>query len=110
MPILERHDVHMKSATIAELRNHFSGYLRKVARGERFLVRRRNEIVAEIGPPSRADAHADSESLEPTLVEIASQGGLRLGTGRLPEWCLRPLSGAGANLLAAVLEEREHGR
>jgi prevent-host-death family protein len=35
---------------VTELRQHLSGYLRRVARGERFVVTNRREPVAELVP------------------------------------------------------------
>jgi prevent-host-death family protein len=36
---------------IAELRQHLTRYLQRVARGERLIVTDRNRPVAELGPP-----------------------------------------------------------
>jgi len=101
----------MKSATIADLRNHLSSYLKVVERGEKILVRRRGEVIAEIRPPPPATEREDAdEDLDARLVELENQGLIRRGSGRLPGWCLQPLAGPRANLLKALLEEREAGR
>ncbi len=40
---------------VRELRDNLSGYLRQARQGASILVMSHDEIVAEIGPPSRAD-------------------------------------------------------
>jgi prevent-host-death family protein len=47
------------SVGVAELRRNLSRYLRRVARGERFVVTDRNRPVAELGPPPAAGAGLD---------------------------------------------------
>ena len=45
----------MTSTGIRELKNHLSRYVRRIERGERIAVTAHGRVVAEIGPPSRAD-------------------------------------------------------
>jgi prevent-host-death family protein len=44
---------------IAELRQHLTRYLRRVAQGERLIVTDRNRPVAELGPPPSTGAALD---------------------------------------------------
>jgi prevent-host-death family protein len=44
---------------IAELRQHLTRYLQRVARGERLVVTDRNRPVAELGPPPTTGAALD---------------------------------------------------
>ena len=44
---------------IAELRQHLTRYLRRVAEGERLIVTDRNRPVAELGPPPTTGAALD---------------------------------------------------
>jgi prevent-host-death family protein len=44
---------------IAELRQHLTRYLRRVAQGERLIVTDRNRPVAELGPPPATGAALD---------------------------------------------------
>jgi len=43
--------MYMSTVGIAELRQHLSRYLQRVADGERLVVTDRNRPVAELGPP-----------------------------------------------------------
>ncbi len=98
----------IKAVKIAELKNRLSYYLRRVQRGESILVCDRERVIARI---DRVDAHsrvpeADAEWLE----RLERRGVIRRGTGKLPRRWLgrRPL--AGADVVAALLREREEGR
>jgi prevent-host-death family protein len=44
---------------IAELRQHLTRYLHRVAQGERLIVTDRNRPVAELGPPPATGAALD---------------------------------------------------
>ncbi len=44
----------MKTATVRELRNHYTKLLRWVARGEEVEVTRRGKVVARVIPPGLA--------------------------------------------------------
>ncbi len=68
----------MKAINVSELKAHLSKYLRMAARGTRFVVKDRDEPIAQLGPP------------DPVAVSwrdrLASAGRLRLGSqdwGRL---------------------------
>ncbi|MGH9318536.1 MAG: type II toxin-antitoxin system Phd/YefM family antitoxin [Vicinamibacteria bacterium] len=96
----------MKTVKIAELRNRLSYYLRRVQQGEPILVSDRDRVVARIDRVEPHAAGTDSEWLE----RLERRGIVRRGKGRpTPEWLTRrPL--VRADVVAALLEERENGR
>jgi len=100
----------MKYATIAEFRNHLAAYLKRVERGERILIRRRGEVIAELRPSSGEERTGRPEALQERLEALERKGFLRRGTQQWPEWSLRPITGEPAPVLEALLEERENGR
>lgn len=53
----------MKTAGIADLRAHLSGYLRDVAGGDVVLVTNRGRLVAELRPPGASDPSASPPDL-----------------------------------------------
>lgn len=67
---------------LRELKNRLSEYVRWVRAGETILVTDRGEVVAELRRPGQAPADAD---VEPGLLELASQGLLRLGGTNSPD-------------------------
>lgn len=100
----------MKYATIAEFRNHLAAYLRRVEAGERILIRRRGEVIAELRPSSGAERFDARASLERRLDDLEREGFLRRGTQPWPEWSRGPITGESAPVLEALLDEREDGR
>ena len=62
----------MKAITVTELKSHLSKYLRLASRGARFIVKDRDEPIAQLGP------------LQPEALSwrdrLAGEGRLRLGT------------------------------
>jgi antitoxin (DNA-binding transcriptional repressor) of toxin-antitoxin stability system len=75
--------LYVKTISFTEFRQHASGVLGEVEKGERFLVLRHGKPVAELSPPS-------------------------VGPGAAPSW-KRPglrLTAKGASLSSAILEER----
>ncbi|HEY3352871.1 MAG TPA: hypothetical protein VGQ83_06455 [Polyangia bacterium] len=62
----------MKAINVTELKAHLSKYLRMASRGTRFVVKDRDEPVAQLGPP-QAEALSWHERL-------AREGRLRPGT------------------------------
>jgi hypothetical protein len=67
---------------IRELKNRLSEYIRWVRAGETILVTDRGEVVAELRRPGRSASDAD---VDPGLLELASQGLLRLGGTNSPD-------------------------
>jgi len=97
-----------KTVKIAELKNRLSHYLRRVQRGESILVCDRDRVVARI---ERVDAHAPlPEGEGEWLDRLERRGIIRRGTGKPSrEWLARkPV--VGADVVAALLREREEGR
>jgi prevent-host-death family protein len=94
----------MKKASISELKNQLSSYLQQVRAGETVLILDRNQPIARI--ERIADEDRDEQ-----LARLHRAGILTPPTQAVPMDLLRsPSPGAGANVLAALLEEREDGR
>ena len=94
-----------KTVKIAELKNRLSHYLRRVQRGESILVCDRDRIVARI---ERVEAPTPLPEGEGEWLErLERRGVIRRGTGKLSrEWFARkPV--VGADIVAALLRERE---
>jgi prevent-host-death family protein len=95
----------VQTATVSKLKASLSHYLRLVKAGEEVLVSECGRPIAKLVPVTGAEA------LPPHLAEMARQGLVRVGSGRLPKnfWGLpRPRDPKG-RLLSTVLEERERG-
>jgi antitoxin (DNA-binding transcriptional repressor) of toxin-antitoxin stability system len=97
----------MKTVGIAELKNRLSYYLRCVERGEPILVRTRDRVIARI---DRVDAHAATPGTDAEWLDrLERRGIIRRGTGKLsPQWLARRPAVA-ADVVAALLREREEG-
>jgi antitoxin (DNA-binding transcriptional repressor) of toxin-antitoxin stability system len=98
----------MQSATISELKNRLSHYLRLVRQGEAVLIRDRDRVIARIEPAGGADTSVDDEAW---LARLERRGIARRPTSSLPDsfWERRPVLDADL-LLAAVLAERDESR
>ena len=99
----------MERATISQLKNNLSAYLRKVRAGETVLVLDRNRPVARIEAVSGPDFEDER------LAELERQGLIRRPTHPLTpeEWdafLKEPLPKAKASVLEALLEERREER
>lgn len=98
----------MKSVNVAELKNRLSHYLRLVRRGRSVLVRDRDRVIARIDPAhDPADAGTDDEAW---LARLEVQGIVRRGTGRIERALLARRPRVEADVVAALLSEREEGR
>jgi antitoxin (DNA-binding transcriptional repressor) of toxin-antitoxin stability system len=94
----------MKKASVSDLKNQISRYLDYVKQGETVLVLDRQIPVAELKPVS-------GKSSSGKLLALERKGIIRLGSGDIPEKFFKgKLSGKGARILEALLEEREKGR
>lgn len=99
----------MKTATISETKNNLSALLDRVRAGETVLILDRETPVARLEPVGpAADAGRDAR-----LAKLEREGRVRRGTGKASRLVLgslpvRPASGA--DVLEALLEEREEGR
>jgi antitoxin (DNA-binding transcriptional repressor) of toxin-antitoxin stability system len=97
----------MKSVNIAELKDKLSAYLQRVRRGEAILVRDRDEIIARIEPVSHSPQLLGDDAW---LAELERRGVARRGRRRLPKAWSKDRPKVKADLIAALLSEREEGR
>lgn len=95
----------MKKATISELKNHLSKYLRYVKQGEPVLVLDRGLAVAEILP--RSPRRSDDEEL---LKRLEAKGIIRRGDPQKTKNFPYPQGKGETGVLKALLEERRSGR
>ncbi len=98
----------MRTVGIAELKNRLSHYLRQVQRGESILIRDRDRVIARL---ERVGAHEpvsgdDAEWLE----RLERRGVLRRGIGKPTGRWLAGRPRVGADVVAALLKERDEGR
>lgn len=89
----------MKAINVSELKAHLSKYLRLASRGERIVVKDRNEPVAQLGPLSGEDVTWRDR--------LSREGRLRLGT---QDWASLTVTRIGRSLdiqasLRAVRED-----
>lgn len=95
----------MKKATISELKNRLSAYLRLVREGQTVLVCDRNEIIARLERVERE--YPEDER----LARLESRGLVNRATRPLPLATLRaPAPSPRTSVVAALLEERTEGR
>jgi prevent-host-death family protein len=95
----------MERATISQVKNHLSSYIRKVRAGQSILILDRDHPVARIEPVAIED---DPEG---RLASMAREGLLKLPTQPVPVKMLKsatPIRVTG--VLEALLEERRTGR
>ena len=95
----------MKRAGIAELKNRLSYYLDFVRRGQSVLVYDRDRPIARIEPVRPSDAVADDD----WTAQLQQSGALRPPSARLAKDWLRHRPAVHADVVAALLEERESG-
>jgi antitoxin (DNA-binding transcriptional repressor) of toxin-antitoxin stability system len=97
----------VKTVGVAELKNRLSYYLRCVERGEPVLVRARNRVIARI---DRVDVHGSNPGSDAEWLDrLERRGVIRRATGkRSPQWLARRPAVA-ADVVAALLQEREEG-
>jgi antitoxin (DNA-binding transcriptional repressor) of toxin-antitoxin stability system len=99
--------IAMKSVNAAELKNRLSHYLRLVRRGEPILVRDRDQVIARIEPAG--DALATGTDTE-RLAVLERKCAIRRVRGRIDAELLAQRPRVRADLVAALLREREEGR
>jgi antitoxin (DNA-binding transcriptional repressor) of toxin-antitoxin stability system len=95
----------MQDVTISELRDHLSEWLRRVERGERVRVKRRDEVIAVLAPPTRDDAAVSG--LEERLARLEREGVLRRGSGPRPAWLDALEVGTSDVAVQVLLADRE---
>lgn len=92
----------VRSANIAELRNHLTRYLKEVRAGEEIVVRDRQTPIAKIVPLSlEGDDASDSTLVASGLMRKA------LHTLRPSFWKTRRAGMSIGRAVAAVIEDRE---
>jgi prevent-host-death family protein len=95
----------MEKATISQLKNRLSEYLRKVRSGATVLILDRDQPVA------RLEGLASEEMLDQRLVRLERKGLLKCATGRPPKTILEESSPTPSrSILEALIEERRGGR
>lgn len=97
----------MTSVKIAELKNRLSHYLRRVQRGESILVCDRDRVIARI--ERVGDRGAALEGDAAWLERLERRGVVRRGTGRLGRDWLRRKPVVHADVVTALLRDREEG-
>jgi prevent-host-death family protein len=96
----------MEKATVSEVKNRLSAYLRKVRAGKTVLVLDRGRPVARIEPVAPADRSDDER-----LAELERQGLIKRGRGNPLEALRRlPLPKSEKSVVEALIEERREGR
>lgn len=96
----------MKSVNVAELKNRLSHYLRLVRRGEAILVRDREQVIARLEPAG--DEGASGTDAE-RLAALERKGAIRRARGRIEPKLLARRPRVKADVVAALLKEREEG-
>lgn len=95
----------MEKATISQLKNRLSAYLRRVRAGATVLILDRDEPVARLERVGVGERHADR------ISRLEKAGVLRPGRRRLRVDRLRsPPPTARRSVLEALLEDRREGR
>ena len=97
----------MPTVKIAELKNRLSYYLRRVQRGEAILVCDRDRVIARIERVAAGTPAPGSEAER--LERLERRGVIRRGTGKLSRQWLAQRPTIGADVVAALLREREEG-
>ncbi|MBI4014049.1 MAG: type II toxin-antitoxin system prevent-host-death family antitoxin [Candidatus Rokubacteria bacterium] len=93
---------------IAELKNRLSYYLRRVQRGESILVCDRDRVIARI---ERIGAHGPvSERDAEWLDRLERRGVIRRAAAKPTRAWLARKPSVGADVVGALLREREEGR
>jgi prevent-host-death family protein len=108
MDIFQGYHIAMKAVNIAELKNRLSHYLRLVRRGQPLLVRDRDRVIARIEPAGETGAPAGDDAER--LAELERRGILRRARRRVRRELLARRPAVRADVLAALLGEREEGR
>jgi len=94
----------MKTVKIAELKNRLSHYLREVQRGHPILVADRDRVIARIDRvPQGSPPSDDAEWLE----RLERRGTVRRGRGRLSRQWAQRAPRVRADVVAALLRERD---
>jgi antitoxin (DNA-binding transcriptional repressor) of toxin-antitoxin stability system len=98
----------MDPVNVAELKNRLSRYLRIVRRGGAVLVRDRQRVIARIEPAGEAGRGAGPEA--DRLADLEARGVVRRGRGRITRAQLERRPRVRADVVGALLAERDEGR
>ena len=98
----------MKAVNVAELKNRLSHYLRIVRRGQAILVRDRDRVIARIEPAGGLEAAGDGDAER--LADLEARGVIRRGRGHITADLLARRPKVQADVVGALLGEREEGR
>jgi len=102
MAIMAMKGLSVRSANIADLRNHLTKYLREVRAGEEIVVRDRQRPIAKIVPLTVDDDSADDAALVASGFMRRAQRPLRAAF-----WRTRRAAVTVRSAVAAVSDERE---
>ncbi len=97
----------MEKVSVSKLKNQLSAYLKKVRDGQTVLVTDRNKPIASLQPVAPLAGHAERIARLVELGIVSPPKAPPLSIEEIRR--IRP-SAPGANLLEALLEERESGR
>jgi prevent-host-death family protein len=93
---------------IAELKNRLSHYLRRVQRGESILICDRDRVIARIDRVAPSGRAQEREAV--WLDRLERRGIVRRGSGKLGrQWVIRRPA-VRADVVAALIQERNEGR
>ena len=97
----------MKPVKIAELKNRLSYYLRRVQRGESILVADRDRVIARIERVEGREAlpQGDAEWVD----RLEQRGIIRRASGRLDRKWLAQKPAVKADVVAALIRDRDEG-
>jgi prevent-host-death family protein len=97
----------MKVAAVSELKASLSEFLSGVKSGEEIVVTERGRPIARLVPIRAPEIEQDAR-----MAELARQGLVRLGTGKIPRgfWRRKRPKDPTAGVRAALTAERESDR
>jgi len=98
----------LKTVKIGELKNRLSYYLRRVQQGESILVCDRDRVIARIERVSQEASVPASDAQ--WLDRLERRGMIRRGSGKLSRAWLAKRPRVKADVVAALLEQREDSR
>ena len=89
----------MQRVGVRRLRDGLSGYIRRVAKGERIVVTEHDRPVASLGPVTESDE-------DRVLLELVREGRAEWGGGK-PEGVRKAPRVSGPSVSQAVVEDRQ---
>jgi antitoxin (DNA-binding transcriptional repressor) of toxin-antitoxin stability system len=93
---------------VAELKNRLSHYLREVRNGGSVLVRDRHRVIARIEPAGGSSVATTDDMT--WLDELEHRGTIRRGKGALPRGWHSRRTEIDADVVGALLAERDEAR